>query len=144
MAISERDGMAPFRINRFTAASSLLPLDEAARRAWIDGELLIEEREIAVPTIRLDTFMSQVGIGEVEFLKIDAQGADFAVIRSAGDRLRDIRRIKLEVAITPRQLYRGAADKATIVAFLESRGFLLTETEAQSHGQEENLTFIRR
>jgi FkbM family methyltransferase len=143
MAVSDRDGVAPFRINSYTAASSLLPIDEAARAAWFDGGLLIEEREIMVPTTRLDTFMNEAGIAAVEFLKVDAQGADFAVIQSAGDRLGDIGRIKLEVATTPRQLYRGAADKATILAFLESRGFVLTEAEPQSHGQEENLTFVR-
>jgi FkbM family methyltransferase len=144
MAVSDQDGLAPFRINRFAAASSLLSLDETARRAWIDGDLLVEEREIIVPTVRLDTFMDEAEIAEVEFLKIDAQGADFAVIRSAGDRLRDIRQIKLEVAVTPQQLYRGAADKATIVGYLEDRGFSLADTEPQSHGQEENLTFMRR
>ncbi len=143
MAVSERDGTASFRINAFTAASSLLPFDEEACSTWIDGHLLIEEREITVPTVRLDTFMGELGIAEVEFLKIDAQGADFAVVRSAGARLKDIRRIKLEVAVTPRQLYRGAAEKATVIAFLEAEGFRLIATERQSHGQEENLTFAR-
>lgn len=51
--------------------------------------------------------------------------------------------LKLEVATTARQLYRGAADKATITTFLEARGFRLIETEPQSHNQEENLTFTR-
>lgn len=143
MAVSDRDGTASFRINAFTAASSLLPLDEEACSAWIDGHLLIEEREITVPTIQLETFMDELGIAEVEFLKVDAQGADFSVVRSAGRRLDNIRSIKLEVATTARQLYRGAADKATVTAFLEGRGFRLVETERQSHDQEENLTFAR-
>ena len=143
MAVSDRDGTASFRINAFTAASSLLPLDEEACSAWIDGHLLIEEREITVPTIELETFMDELGIAKVEFLKVDAQGADFSVVRSAGRRLDNIRSIKLEVATTARQLYRGAADKATVKAFLEGRGFRLVETERQSHDQEENLTFAR-
>jgi FkbM family methyltransferase len=143
MAVSDRDGTASFRINAFVAASSLLPFDEAARLAWIDGDLLVEEREIIVPTVRLDTFMDEAGIADVEFLKVDAQGADFRVISSAGRRLKDIRKIKLEVAVTARQLYRGAADKATVTAFLEAEGFRLIETERQSHDQEENLTFVR-
>ena len=92
-----RDGVAPFRINNYTAASWLLPLDEPARLTWIDGELLIQEREIVVPTTWLDTFLNESRIAEVEFLKLDAQGDDFAVIQSAGDRLGDIGRIKLEV-----------------------------------------------
>jgi FkbM family methyltransferase len=105
MAVSDRDGAALFRLNAFEAASSLLPLDEAARLAWTDGHLLIEEREIIVPTVQLDTFMDGAGITEVEFLKVDAQGADFQVVSSAGRRLKDIRKIKLEVAIRARQLY---------------------------------------
>jgi hypothetical protein len=108
------------------------------------GELLVEQREIVVPTIRLDTFMNYAEIAEVEFLKVDAQGGDFAVVLSAGERLQDIRRIKLEVAVTPRQLYRGAADKTTIICFLEERGFCLSEAQPQSYGQEENLTFLRK
>ena len=143
VAVSDRDGTALFRLNAFVAASSLLPLDEAARLAWTDGHLLVEERKIIVPTVRLDTFMDGAGISEVEFLKVDAQGADFQVVSSAGARLKDIRKIKLEVAITPRQLYLGAADKATVTAFLEAEGFRLIDTERQSHNQEENLTFAR-
>jgi FkbM family methyltransferase len=143
MAVSDHDGTASFRINAFVAASSLLPLDETARLAWIDGHLLVEEREIIVSTVKLDTFMDEAGIAEVEFLKVDAQGADFRVVSSAGRRLKDIRKIKLEVAITSRQLYLGAANKATVSAFLEAEGFRLIETERQSHDQEENLTFAR-
>jgi FkbM family methyltransferase len=143
MAVADHDGSATFRINAFLAASSLLPLDEAARLAWIDGHLLAEERENIIPTVRLDTFMDGTGITEVEFLKVDAQGADFRVVSSAGRRLKDIRTVKLEVAITAGQLYLGAADKAAVTSFLEAEGFKLIEMERQSHNQEENLTFTR-
>jgi FkbM family methyltransferase len=119
----------------------MLPMNEGARSAWKDGHLLHEERVIHVPAIRLDSFMRREGIERVEFLKIDAQGADFAVLRSAGERLAHIDRIQLEVAVTPLQLYVGAAGKATIVEYLAARGFRLSGTEVQSHGQEENLTF---
>jgi FkbM family methyltransferase len=65
------------------------------------------------------------------------------VLWSAGDRLADIDRIQLEVAITPGQLYAGAADRATILAYMAGKGFDLVQTEVQSSGQEENLTFER-
>lgn len=142
-AISERDGAAPFLVNSFDASSSLLSMDETARQAWIDGDLLKEENEIFVPTTRLDSFMARHGIGEVEYLKVDAQGADFQVLRSAGDRLRDFQKIKLEVTITPQQLYIGAADKLTITLYMTDQGFSLVTAQRQSHDQEENLTFVR-
>jgi len=143
MAIGERDGMAEFRVNRFEAASSLLPMDEATRTRWLDGHLLHEDRVIQVPVTRLDSFMERHGIRHVEFLKIDAQGGDLAVLRSAGDRLVDIDRVQLEVAVTPTQLYQGAAAKPEILAYMAEHGFRLLRADVQSHGQEENLTFER-
>jgi len=71
-----------------------------------------------VSTIRLDTFMELMEIPRGDFLKIDAQGADLAVVRSAGSRLEDIDSITLEVAITPVQLYEGATSKEPVILFL--------------------------
>lgn len=143
MAVGEQNGVAPFHVDRFDAASSLLVMDETVRTRWKGGDLLGQQREILVPVTRLDSFMQREGIGRIEFLKIDAQGADLAVLRSAGDRLPDIDRVQLEVAVTPQQLYRGAADKPAILAFMAAHGFQLAGTETQSEGQEENLTFVR-
>jgi len=143
VAVGEQNGVAPFHVDRFEAASSLLVMDETVRTGWKGGHLLGQQREILVPVTRLDSFMQHEGIGRVEFLKIDAQGADLAVLRSAGERLRDIDRIQLEVAVTPRQLYLGAEDKPAILAFMAAHGFRLAGTETQSEGQEENLTFVQ-
>lgn len=142
MAVAEADGSAEFHVNAFEAASSLLGMDEKARRSWIGGEALRLESTITVPTIRLDTFMRLLGIQRVDFLKIDTQGADLRVLRSAGSRLSDIMKITLEVDISGRRLYRGSASKEEIVAFLESAGFRLENSEKQTHRQEENLTFL--
>jgi FkbM family methyltransferase len=143
MAVCEREGFGLFHLNRFDAASSLLPLDTAALAQWIGGEQLSVETDVLVPTIRLDTFLDRMGIAKVDYLKIDAQGGDFGVIQSLGDRISDVEKIVLEIAVTPLQLYVGGAEKAVVVSYLEDRGFELVDTRAQSHGQEENLTFVR-
>lgn len=143
MAVSEQEGGADFYLNSFTAASSLLPFDPRGLDRWDGGEQLRVERRVTVPVIRLDTFMDLAGIAEVEYLKIDAQGADLAVVRSAGRRLRDIARISLEVQITPVPLYAGGSEKAAVLAYLDGAGFRLEASEPQSRGQEENLTFVR-
>jgi FkbM family methyltransferase len=143
MAVGEEDGMAALRINSFDASSSLMPMDEATRAHRKDGRLQRDERVIQVPVTRLDSFMHQHAIRRVEFLKIDAQGDDLAVLRSAGDRLVDIDRIQLDVAATPTQLYQGAANTPAFLAYMAMHGFRLTETQLQSHDQEEKLTFMR-
>jgi FkbM family methyltransferase len=140
-AVAMYDGTASFHVNRFDAASSLLPMEEVVRASWIDGDLLAETSVVSVQTVRLDSFLDEIGASRVEFLKIDAQGGDFDVLRSLGSRLSDVRRVELEVVTGERQLYRGAADSETVIAWMTARGFSLTSRCEQSHGQEENLTF---
>jgi FkbM family methyltransferase len=143
-AVGEEDGAAAFHFTRLTATSSLLPFHEPGREAWLGGEELQIERVRTVPVIRLDTFLEVAGIGEAEFLKIDAQGADLSVVKSAGERIRSFRKITLEVQITPVELYAGGSRKEDVVEYLAARGFALASVEVQSRGQEENLTFLRR
>jgi FkbM family methyltransferase len=143
IAVAESDGQGQLQVNTYDDASSMLSMDENVRRAWVGGEALQVEAQVAVPTIRLDTFMSLFSIASVDFLKVDTQGMDLAVIRSAGSRLRDIVRIRLEVDLSPEPLYRGAASKDEVMEFMSSAGFRLVATEVQAYGQEQNLTFER-
>lgn len=144
MAVAEHDGLADFHVNTANHTSSLLPFDPEGLEKWKSSESLRVEATIRVPTIRLDTFMNLMGLTAVDHLKIDAQGADLAVVRSAGSRLRDIQNIKLEVDVNPVRLYQGSAAREETVGYLESQGFSLSSVETQSDGQEENLTFVRR
>jgi FkbM family methyltransferase len=141
LAVAETDGCAQLHINSSEEASSLLAMDEDSRRSWNGGEALREKSLVTVPTIRLDTFMDSTGITRVDFLKVDTQGNDLAVVRSAGKRLRDISKVTLEVDVSPRRLYQGSPSKEEVLSFLESAGFKLISCEQQSQGQEENLTF---
>jgi FkbM family methyltransferase len=142
MAIAEKDGSADFYVSVYDHASSLLPFNEEGLRTWAGHDLKIDS-VVTVPTIRLDTLMGMLEIEKVDFLKIDTQGMDLAVLRSAGTRLGDIGMIRLEVWVAPVPLYSGAPSKQEVVAFLEGSGFSLVETEKQTDGQEENLTFVR-
>jgi FkbM family methyltransferase len=144
MAVAEKDGFADFNINAFDAASSLLPLNEEGIKSWEGAKVLKVDSVASVPTVRLDTFMDRVGIKKVDFLKVDAQGTDLAVINSAGARLRDITRITLEVWVSPRPIYSGVHSKDEVLSYLGERGFSLISTETQTEGLEENLTFVRR
>ncbi len=144
MAVSETDGYAEFNITASPHSSSLLPIDDENARHWIGGRDVRVVNKTVVPTIRLDTFMNLVGIQTVDYLKIDAQGSDLAVLKSAGNRLKDLRKIYVEVSITPYPVYNGSPSKAEIVEFLEARGFELVGVDTQSDGQEENLTFANR
>ena len=143
IAVAERDGSATLQLNAYEQSSSLLPADQAGVEQWITEQKFEVIGTTTVPTMRLDTFMNETGIKSVEYLKIDAQGLDLEVVKSAGDRLRDVAKVQLEATTASYRQYEGAPDKAVIIEYMESKGFRLAGEEIQSHGQEANLTFLR-
>jgi FkbM family methyltransferase len=142
-AISERDGSAELQLNAYEQSSSLLRPDPEGIKRWVTEQHFEVVGSVVVPTIRLDTFINAVGLKTIDYLKVDAQGLDLEVVRSAGDRLEDIAKVQLEVTTAAYQQYEGVPAKSVIVDFMESKGFRLTQEELQSHDQEANLTFIR-
>ena len=143
IAIAERDGSAELQLNTYEQSSSLLPADEAGVKSWVTEQEFKVIGAVTVPTMRLDTFMNAAGIESVDYLKIDAQGLDLEVVKSAGDRLAHVAKVQLEATMVSYRQYEGAPGKSVIVEYMESRGFRLAGEEVQSHGQEANLTFLR-
>lgn len=140
LAIGEQEGSATFYLNFDDQTSSLLEADPQAD--WSAYEKQLERVEsISVEVKRLDSFLSENSITEVDLLKVDAQGADLQVLKSAGDLIHNIKRIQVEVQLSP--LYVGSADKTEIVNYLTSRGFRLALSQPQTEGLEENLDFVR-
>ena len=140
VAIGEQEGLATLYINQDSQTSSLLPND--AKGPWSSyADNLKTYGTLEVSVIRLDSFMRSNRITEVDLLKINAQGYDLQVIKSAGDLIRKIRRIQLEVQVTP--LYKGSASKDEVVEYLEALGFRLVNTVFQTEGLEQNLEFVR-
>jgi FkbM family methyltransferase len=149
MAVSGVDGVGHFFVNSQPMCSSMLPLNPEGVAIYQSRGVLAKspdfriEKEIVVPCTRLDTFMSLTGIESVQFLKIDAQGTDFEVVKSAGERLRTINRILLEVPSGDVHLYQNECSKEEVVAYMKNAGFELDKVES-IHSFEENLTFVNR
>jgi len=144
VAISEKDGCAEFHVNASDMSSSLLPINEQAKHSWVGMEEVNVASTTTVPTMRLDTLMNLLQIQKVDFLKIDTQGKDLVVLKSAGSRLQDITKIQLEVEVASVPFYVGSPRKEEVLQFLDAAGFALIASEKQTHGQEENLTFMRK
>jgi FkbM family methyltransferase len=139
-AVGEQEGSFEFHLNRDLQTSSLLSVEMS--ELWKPyAEQLEEVKTIKVPVIRLDTFIQQHAIEEVDLLKVDAQGHDFQVIKSAGDALSIIKSIIVEVQRVP--LYVNSSSRQEIVDYLSDRGFRLVSSQSQSNDLEENLEFVR-
>jgi FkbM family methyltransferase len=144
VAVTTRDGSGELQLNSYEQSSSLLTPDDDGVKSWVSEQEFKVIGSVTVPTMRLDTFMNGAGIDSVDFLKIDAQGLDLEVVKSAGERLKDVAKIQLEATTASYRQYEGAPGKAVIMDYMESMGFRLAGEESQSHGQEANLTFLRR
>jgi len=143
-AVSETDGNINFNLNSHDATHSILPLRKEGVAEWHIDTSLKNISQITVASIRLDTFLKEYGLMDVDYLKVDAQGADLSVVRSAGSSLRVIKKIKLEVITAREPLYDGEAKKEDVLAFLDQNGFQLHEETIGEGGLFEDLVFKRR
>ena len=140
MVMGLANTQVPFHINQSRETSSLLTANCVG--PWQSyAEQLQAVETIAVPMMRLDTFIAQHAIVEVDLLKIDAQGYDLQVLQGAGTAIHCVKKILVEAQLQP--LYEGSATKAAIVEYLTSQGFYLAFTSPQTAGLEENLEFVR-
>lgn len=141
VAVSDYDGMADLQVDDIhPETSSLLPITYGAKGA--NNTPITATRTIRVPTIRLDTYIRENGITRIDDLHIDTQGNDLAVLRSLGDCIGMVRRIKCEAMISP--IYTGQSDRRSILSYLIPRGFDLIDSKMLCDNVAEDLFFIRR
>lgn len=142
-AIAPDEGIVKFYRTENNVSSSLLEINPEGFERWRNKRGLEVIEVLNVPTMRLETLLNLIPLDYyIEFLKVDARGYDLEVVRSAGRHLHRIEKVKMEVAVTPVQLYKNAKTKDEVVSFMEKNGFSLYKVETQSDGQEENLTFV--
>jgi hypothetical protein len=78
---------------------------------------------VEVQTIRLDTFILENGIEKIDYLWVDAQGNDFKVLKSLGDKIDIVLKGKCEGAYTV-DLYKTDENRVEdIVSWLQSNKF---------------------
>src|SRR6185295_9064180 len=82
VAVAATNGSARFRVNRASVTNSLLASDLRGSDYW-GSNLLDSEHEIEVETLTLDEFCRAEHIDHVDVLKIDVQGAEYAVLEGA-------------------------------------------------------------
>lgn len=87
--------------------------------------------------------MSAYNISHIDYLWIDAQGNDFRVLQSLGDRISDVKQGRCEVALEV-NLYSNVDNTHTsVVAWLEQHGFE-AKIEPHGHRKEADILFKRK
>lgn len=100
-------------------SSSLLPPSEEMKK---HTEWLQFKSKIEVNTLRLEDYARKKQLSEIDFAHIDVQGAELMVLKGAGDFLKKIKLIWMEVEAV--ELYKGQPLKTEVEAFMKAKGFV--------------------
>lgn len=145
-AVANFDGSAIFYLDELgdQGCGSLYPFVPGIEKRWPDRKDLRSTGQTTVEVTRLDTFLRAEDIQQVDFLHVDAQGADLAVLRGLGRLARRVRAGVVETAAArDRALYQGQHTIPDIYRWLYTHGFRVTHEERNDQwGNELNVSFV--
>ena len=96
-----------------------------------------------VKCIRMDTFIVRENIEKIDMLWIDAQGNDFNVLKSFGDKISIVQAGRCECT-NKVPLYEGIDNHyEDVKSWLQDKGFQVTEDYWHAHDTEVDLKFWR-
>lgn len=145
MAASDQTGWAQFNIagGGDWGCSSLYEFTPDIHDKWAGRPDFQMTDRVTVMTIRLDEFMDLYDINEdIEYLWIDAQGHDFNVLKSLGDRISQIKAGKCEGAYTVDLYDKTDNNVHQIEGWLQDHGFM-TNIVPDNVGKEADVHFRR-
>jgi len=132
LALSEKKGSADFYVSSGhpdelpktknwdygNKSSSLLPPKEHKKvLKWIKFK-----EKVKVQTERLDDFCKTQGVSKIDFIYLDVQGAELMVLKGAGNLIKKIGAIWMEVEAI--ELYEGQPLKNEVERFMKKSGFV--------------------
>lgn len=124
-AVSDFEGIAKFNVagQADWGCSSLLDFSQNSKTEWPGRTDFKVTETIEVEVIRLDNFIKENNIKEIEYLHVDTQGSDLKVLVGLGESLRIVKSGTIEAANKIEILYKGQNTKDECVVFLEKNGF---------------------
>jgi hypothetical protein len=93
----------------------------------------------------LDKYIVDNEIPQIDYLKIDTQGADLRVLEGCGELLSIVNEGTMEAGSKEDILYKGQNTQEDSINFLVSNGFDITNIESNDiHNNEVNIYFKNR
>jgi FkbM family methyltransferase len=123
-AVGREAAELELNVGREGGTSSLLEPNLDFLRRFPRPERYEVVRKVRVTTDRLDALLPRHGVHGADFIKIDAQGGELAILQGARATLeRSIFGVEVEVLFAP--LYRGQPSFGDVDSFLSGLGFQL-------------------
>jgi len=145
-AVSDFNGTAKFNVagNDDWGCSSLLEFSEQSFVQWPGRTDFSVTDIIEVEVIRLDNFISQHNISQIDYLHIDTQGSDLKVLHGLGQYIDLVKEGLMEAAYKKDILYKNQNTVEDSVEFLKQHGFSITAiTSNDIFNNEANIRFVR-
>lgn len=142
-AVADTVGDRVLHVNRYHQTNSLYEPDPSANVYWQEGTYDLHSR-VSVECTTLDALAAEEKLDTINIVKIDAQGAELAILHGA-ERLFAEGRIDLvylEVITCP--TYVGQASFAEVVAFLSRHDFDLWDIYDPIRGHGKRKSWIPR
>jgi FkbM family methyltransferase len=133
-ALAPERGEMTMHLSARDDSSSLLPISSAQTENFPGTESVGVRR---VPVGPLTDFLAREELGSRNLLKIDVQGFELEVLKSAGALLPRFDWVYVECSFVP--LYEGQALADEVIAFLAGRGFGLRGRFNQAYGKNGGL-----
>lgn len=86
--------------------------------------------EIEVECVTLESILDDLGLDMIHYLKVDAQGNDLDVVKSAGEWLKKCLFVQMETCVATQDdnmMYENQNTRAADISFMESQGFELVK-----------------
>lgn len=123
--------------------SSIHNFNPNIHQEWVERSDFNVTDQCTVMTIRLDDFMKLYNIPHIDYLWIDAQGNDFRVLQSLGDRINDVYEGRCEVAMDVNLYSNVDNTHASVYNWMIDRGFTV-ETVPHVHNKEADIIFKKK
>jgi FkbM family methyltransferase len=133
-ALDESAGKAAFNVMQRSALSSLLDPSTAATTLFEKDNVVA--RSIDINKQRLDALIQQHPLAQGKkriYLKLDVQGSELAILRSAGPEMPKVVALQAELSAVP--LYKGMAPYHQQMHEIESLGFQISFIPAHNYTQ---------
>jgi FkbM family methyltransferase len=132
IGLSSREGEATLYVTKDPMCTSLYPPNEPYLDRFSNlSDLMGLDFEIEIETTTLDAFCAVEGVEDIDFLKIDVQGADLDVLKGATDLLsHSVVAIQIEVEFS--HLYHDQPLFADVDIYLRNQGFTFFNLEVAS------------
>ncbi len=121
-AIGRREESRPLYITNHPMCTSLYKPNEKLLSLYNNLEVASLKEISTTSTIDLDTFRERNGIGDIDFIKIDVQGAELDIFKGAVDTLQKTLMIVSEVEFI--ELYHDQPLFGDVNSYLMTQGFM--------------------